>query len=53
VVSHKVSDINSERKAIRVEQGQGRKNRYAHLSAPLLALLRDWWKEGRVGRNAA
>ena len=48
VVSLKVSDIDSERMVIRVEQGKGRKDRYAQLSAPLLALLRDWWKAGRA-----
>ncbi len=29
--------------AIRVEQGKGRKDRYAMLSEPLLHLLRAWW----------
>jgi integrase len=48
VVSHKVSDIDSGCKVIRVEQGEGRKDRYAHLSASLLALLCDRWKEGRA-----
>ena len=45
VVSLKVSDIDSERVVIRVEQGKGRKDRYAKLSEPLLALLRAWWVE--------
>lgn len=48
VVSLKVTDIDSERMVIRVEQGKGRKDRYAHLSDPLLALLREWWKDGRA-----
>ncbi len=48
VVSLKVTDIDSERMVIRVEQGKGRKDRYAHLSEPLLAVLRDWWKAGRA-----
>ena len=47
VVSLKVTDIDSERQAIRVEQGKGRKDRYAILSDDLLALLRDWWRAGR------
>ena len=47
VVSLKVSDIDSERKVIRVEQGKGRKDRYVMLSPPLLDLLRAWWKEAR------
>jgi len=47
VVSLKVSDIDSSRQVIRVEQGKGRKDRYAMLSDDLLALLRDWWRAGR------
>ena len=47
VVSLKVSDIDSGRQVIRVEQGKGRKDRYAMLSDDLLALLRDWWRVGR------
>jgi integrase/recombinase XerD len=47
VVSLKVTDIDSERVVIRVEQGKGRKDRYALLSDPLLALLRAWWVEAR------
>jgi len=38
VVSLKLSDIDSERMVIRVEQGKGRKDRYAMLSEPLLDL---------------
>ena len=47
VVSLKVSDIDSERKVIRVEQGKGRKDRYVMLSPPLLDLLRAWWRSAR------
>ncbi len=49
VVSLKVSDIDSdpERMVIRVEQGKGRKDRYAMLSEPLLAVLRAWWLAAR------
>jgi site-specific recombinase XerD len=47
VVSLKVVDIDSDRKVIRVEQGKGRKDRYAMLSEPLLDLLRAWWRAGR------
>jgi integrase len=32
---------------IRVEQGKGRKDRYAMLSPYLLDLLRAWWKSAR------
>ena len=45
VVSLKVTDIDSERVVIRVEQGKGQKDRYAMLSDSLLGLLRAWWVE--------
>ncbi len=51
VVSLKISDIDSTRKVIRVEQGKGRKDRkdrYAMLSDPLIELLRVWWLAGRA-----
>ena len=47
VVSLKVSDIDSTRMIIRVEQGKGGKDRYVMLSPSLLELLRDWWKAAR------
>jgi site-specific recombinase XerD len=47
VVSLKVSDIDSERKVIRVEQGKGARDRYAMLSDLLLDVLRAWWRESR------
>jgi integrase/recombinase XerD len=43
----KVSDIDSERMMLRVEQGKGRKDRHAMLSPVLLELLRDWYRIGR------
>jgi site-specific recombinase XerD len=46
VVSLKLGDIDSSRMVIRVEQGKGRKDRYAMLSERLLDLLRAWWREG-------
>ena len=52
VVSLKVSDIDSSRQVIRVEQGKGRKDRYAMLSDPLLDLLRAWWLAARALRQA-
>ena len=48
VVSLKVTDIDSERMVIRVEQGKGRKDRYAMLSPTLLTLLRAWWREAHA-----
>ena len=42
VVSLKVSDIDSKRMMLRIEQGKGRKDRHAMLSPQLLELLRDW-----------
>src|ERR1700736_5775733 len=47
VVSLKVSDIDSNRMLIRVEQGKGRKDRNVMLSLHLLELLRAWWKAAR------
>jgi len=47
VVSLKVSDIDSKRMLIRVEQGKGRKDRNVMLSPHLLDLLRSWWKAAR------
>ena len=42
-VALKVSDIDSQRKLIRVEQGKGQKDRYAMLSERLLTVLRRYW----------
>ena len=47
VAALKVSDIDSQRMMIRVEQGKGRKDRYAMLSPQLLELLRDWYRIAR------
>ena len=47
VVSLKVSDIDSKRMIIRVEQGKGGKDRNVMLSPHLLDLLRAWWKVAR------
>src|ERR1700688_2282727 len=47
VVVLKVSDIDSERMLLRIEQGKGRKNRFAMLSPRLLELLRDWYRIAR------
>jgi len=48
-VTHlKIGDIDSERMIIRVQQGKGRRDRYAMLSPSLRKLLRAWWREGRA-----
>ncbi len=47
VVALKVGDVDSSRMMLRVEQGKGRRDRYAMLSPQLLALLRAWWRVGR------
>jgi integrase/recombinase XerD len=46
----KVSDIDSSRMVIRVEQGKGRIDRYVMLSPKLLQILRDWWRVDRPQR---
>jgi len=47
VVALKVSDVDSKRLLLRIEQGKGRKDRFAMLSPQLLELLRDWWRIAR------
>ena len=51
VVHLTTSDIDSERMVIRVEQGKGKRDRYAMLSPTLLALLRAWWRHANVHRQ--
>ncbi len=48
VVALKVTDIDSERMTLRVEQGKGSKDRYAMLSPILLERLRVWWRVARA-----
>jgi site-specific recombinase XerD len=40
----KVSDIDSGRMMIRIEEGKGAKDRYAMLSPQLLTILRGYWR---------
>jgi len=48
VISLKVSDIDSQRMTLRVEQGKGGKDRYAMISPILLERLRVWWRVARA-----
>jgi len=47
VAALKVSDVDSKRMLLRIEQGKGRKDRFAMLSERLLELLRDWYRIAR------
>jgi len=47
IVNLKVTDIDSARMLIRVEQGKGRKDRYVMLAPDLRELLRQWWRVKR------
>jgi len=48
VVGLKVGDIDSMRMTLRIQQGKGRKDRYAMLSPLLLERLRAWWRAARA-----
>lgn len=48
VIALKVGDIDSQRMTLRIEQGKGRKDRYAMLSPVLLERLRVWWRVARA-----
>lgn len=46
-VALKITDIDSSRMVIRVEQGKGQKDSYVMLSPRLLAVLRCYWRAAR------
>jgi len=48
VIALKVGDIDSTRMVLRIEQGKGRKDRYALLPPLLLERLRTWWRAARA-----
>jgi site-specific recombinase XerD len=51
-VTHlKITDIDSQRMMIRVEQGKGSKDRNAMLPPTLLVLLRHWWRVAQAQRR--
>lgn len=47
VVALKMTDIDSDRMVLRIQEGKGNKDRLAMLSPDLLKLLREWWQYGR------
>jgi integrase len=53
VVGLKVGDIDSQRMTLRIEQGKGRKDRYAMLVPVLLERLRAWWRVAHRQRAAS
>jgi integrase len=52
VVALKTSDVDSTRMTLRIEQGKGRKDRYAMLSPVMLERLRAWWRERTAASGA-
>jgi site-specific recombinase XerD len=47
----KISDIDSERMILRVDNGKGQRDRHAMLSPALLEILRTWYREGQTQRK--
>ena len=44
----KISDVDSERMILCVEEGKGQRDRYAMLSPSMLKILRAWYREGQA-----
>jgi site-specific recombinase XerD len=42
-----ITDIDSKRMVVRIDQGKGRKDRYVMLSASLLETLREYWRASK------
>jgi integrase/recombinase XerD len=47
IINLHIEDLDSERMAIRIRQGKGKKDRYARLTPGLLQLLRTYWQAYR------
>jgi integrase/recombinase XerD len=47
VVALKMTDIDSDRMVLRIQEAKGQRDRVAMLSPDLLKLLREWWQYGR------
>jgi site-specific recombinase XerD len=48
VVGLKISDVDSQRMTLRIQEGKGRKDRYAMLSPLMLERLRTWYRVARA-----
>lgn len=48
VAALKVTDIDSERMTLRIQEGKGSRERYAMLSPVMLERLRTWWRVARA-----
>ncbi len=48
VAALKIADVDSGRMVMRIEHGKGGKERYVMLSAPLLGILRSYWRYATV-----
>lgn len=47
----KITDVDSKRMILRVEQGKGGRDRHAMLSPELLNILRTWYRDGQSNRK--